>query len=363
MSSPLDLRSLAADGTKQIIVCCGSGGVGKTTLAASIALAAAESGRRVVVVTIDPARRLAQALGAEELGNEPHRVADVDGQLDAVMLDMKRTLDDMVLAYAPDERAAEILANPFYRSISSSLVGTHEYMAMEKLGQLADTGSWDLIVVDTPPSRSALDFLDAPKRLERFWDSRVARLLLAPTRRGMVRAVTLPLSLVNRVISRVIGTRLLTDASAFAAAVGDLFGGFHDRASHTLRRMTDDSCAFVVVATPTVAAITEANFFAARLKAEHISLAGFVVNRTLAAEPHASTLDSGTSRRLAGELAAAKPLLAGALAVHAAQEEKAAYQRSLVATLAENHPAVACALLGEYDQELTDLTALRGLLA
>ncbi|CCH68964.1 hypothetical protein BN10_1270002 [Phycicoccus elongatus Lp2] len=172
-----DIDALVGDASIGIIVCCGAGGVGKTT-------------RRVVVLTIDPARRLAQSLGLTELDNTPRPVVGVDestgGSLDAMMLDMKRTFDDVVEAHAAPDKAAQILANPFYQAVSSSFAGTQEYMAMEKLGQLraeADrTGIWDLIVVDTPPSRSALDFLDAPKRLGSFLDGRFIRLLSAPAK-------------------------------------------------------------------------------------------------------------------------------------------------------------------------------------
>src|SRR5687767_13209493 len=150
--------------TAKIIVCCGSGGVGKTTTAAALALRAAERGRRTVVLTIDPARRLAQSMGLSELDNTPRRVEGVDGSkggsLDAMMLDMKRTFDDIVLTHAEPAKAEAILANPFYQALSSSFAGTQEYMAMEKLGQLKGTGDYDLVVVDTPPTRSALDFLD-----------------------------------------------------------------------------------------------------------------------------------------------------------------------------------------------------------
>ncbi|MDQ6937627.1 MAG: AAA family ATPase, partial [Actinomycetota bacterium] len=189
----LDVDALLGDPATKVIVACGSGGVGKTTTAAALGLRAAESGRNVVVLTIDPARRLAQSLGLTKLDNTPRQVEGIGeaagGALFAMMLDMKRTFDDVVATHSPPERAEQIFANPFYQSLSSSFSGTQEYMAMEKLSQLrgqidAHQAPWDLIVVDTPPSRSALDFLDAPKRLGRFLDGRMIRLLTAPARAG-----------------------------------------------------------------------------------------------------------------------------------------------------------------------------------
>src|SRR3954449_1377515 len=185
----LDVDRLLDDRHTGIIVCCGSGGVGKTTTSAALALRAAERGRKVVVLTIDPARRLAQSMGIEQLDNTPRPVAGVGsdgGSLDAMMLDMKRTFDEVVESQASSEKARQILENPFYIALSSSFAGTQEYMAMEKLGQIhADArrdDTYDLIVVDTPPSRSALDFLDAPERLSSFLDGRFIKLLLAPAR-------------------------------------------------------------------------------------------------------------------------------------------------------------------------------------
>jgi anion-transporting ArsA/GET3 family ATPase len=183
----LDIDRVVQDPQCRIVVCCGSGGVGKTTTAAALALRAAEHGRQVVVLTIDPARRLAQSMGLTELDNVPRKVDGVDttagGRLDAMMLDMKRTFDEVVESHALPGKSAQILANPFYQALSSSFAGTQEYMAMEKLGQLRARADWDLIVVDTPPSRSALDFLDAPERLGSFLDGRLIRVLMAPGRR------------------------------------------------------------------------------------------------------------------------------------------------------------------------------------
>ena len=194
MSSPsLDVDALLDDPAIRIVVCCGSGGVGKTTTSAALAVRAADRGRRVAVLTIDPARRLAQALGLAELGNEPGRVAGVHdrpgtGELHAMMLDMRRTFDEMVQAHSTPERAEKILANPFYQTISTSFSGTQEYMAMEKLYELHQSTDFDLVVVDTPPTRNALDFIDAPRRLSRFLDHRLFRMVTSPGR-GVMKAV------------------------------------------------------------------------------------------------------------------------------------------------------------------------------
>src|SRR6266496_1159802 len=187
----LDIDALLADPQTHIVVTCGSGGVGKTTTAAAMGLRAAAAGRRTVVLTIDPARRLAQSMGLSELDNTPRPVKGAEGELFAMMLDMKRTFDEVVSAHSTPDRAEQIFANPFYQALSSSFAGTQEYMAMEKLSQLAETGEWDVIVVDTPPSRSALDFLDAPQRLGRFLDGRMIRLITMPARAGGRASITL----------------------------------------------------------------------------------------------------------------------------------------------------------------------------
>ena len=225
----LDVDELLADPEIRVLVCCGSGGVGKTTTAAALALRAAElHGRRTVVLTIDPARRLAQSLGLTELDNTPrqvHSVKGVDGstgELHAMMLDMKRTFDEVVANHTDPKRAEEIYVNPFYQAMSSTFAGTQEYMAMEKLSQLRARDEWDLIVVDTPPSRSALDFLDAPARLGRFLDGRMLRLLLAPARSGgrsVFTLVTASFGLFSKLMDKILGAQLITDLSGFVGAL------------------------------------------------------------------------------------------------------------------------------------------------
>src|SRR5215212_898434 len=249
---PLDLADLIGDRSTRIVVCCGAGGVGKTTTSAALGLAAAEAGRTVVVLTIDPARRLAQSLGLVELDNEPRRVdvPGAKGELHAMMLDMKRTFDDIVAAHSTPERAEQIMANPFYQSLSSSFSGTQEYMAMEKLGQLKADGTWDLVVVDTPPTRSALDFLDAPQNLGRFLDGRLLRLLLAPAKAGgraYMKMLSVSVMTVARVFTKVIGAQVLQDVSNFVAALETMFGGFRQRAEETYRLLGAPGTAFVVV--------------------------------------------------------------------------------------------------------------------
>src|SRR6202007_64933 len=224
----LDMDAILTDTSNRVVVCCGAGGVGKTTTAAAMALRAAEYGRTVVVLTIDPAKRLAQALGISDLGNSPQRVPlapEVPGQLFAMMLDMRRTFDEMVIQYSGSDRAQALLNNQFYQTVATSLAGTQEYMAMEKLGQLLSEDRWDLVGGDTPPSRNALDFLYAPKRLGSFMDSRLWRLLLAPGR-GIGRLVTGAMGLAMKALSTVLGSQMLGDAAAFVQSLDATFGGF-----------------------------------------------------------------------------------------------------------------------------------------
>ncbi|GAA4014830.1 ArsA family ATPase [Streptomyces plumbiresistens] len=301
----LDLDPLLDDRKTRIVVCCGSGGVGKTTTAAALGLRAAERGRKVVVLTIDPARRLAQSMGIDSLDNTPRRVKGVegDGELHAMMLDMKRTFDEIVEAHADEDRASAILNNPFYQSLSAGFAGTQEYMAMEKLGQLRARDEWDLIVVDTPPSRSALDFLDAPKRLGSFLDGKLIRVLLAPAKvggRAGMKFLNVGMSMMTGALGKLLGGQLLKDVQTFVAAMDSMFGGFRTRADATYKLLQAPGTAFLVVAAPERDALREAAYFVERLAAEDMPLAGLVLNRV-----HGSGADRLSAERA---LAAAENL-------------------------------------------------------
>ncbi len=261
-------------------MCCGSGGVGKTTTAAAIAVEAASLGRRACVVTIDPARRLADALGLGELTNEPRRVEGKwSGELWALMLDTKTTFDALVTQYATDPAQAErIIANRLYRNVSGALSGTQEYMAMEKLHELHATGRFDVIVIDTPPTRNALDFLDAPRRITRLLDNRLFRLLIMPTQ-SYLKLVGAATQRILRTIARVVGAEVVDDAVAFFEAFEGMEQGFRDRAQAVITLLSDDATAFVVVASPRRDATHEAVFFADKLIEAGLGVDGVIVNR------------------------------------------------------------------------------------
>jgi anion-transporting ArsA/GET3 family ATPase len=263
-----------------VVICTGSGGVGKTTTAAVLAMEAAIRGRRAVVVTIDPARRLADALGLEGIGNTPKRIdGPWPGELSAVMLDTKSTFDDLVTNYAEDPAQAErILSNRFYRNISGALSGTQEYMAMEKLYELHANTDFDLVVVDTPPTRNALDFLDAPRRLTRFLDHRLYRVLMAPTR-GVMKAVNVAAQTFIRTVSRVVGAEVFDDAIAFFQAFEGMEQGFKERADKVMSLLSADETSFVLVASPRRDTVDEARFFADKLAEADIPVRALIVNR------------------------------------------------------------------------------------
>ena len=395
----LDTDRLLDDPRTRIIVCCGSGGVGKTTTAAALGLRAAERGRHVVVLTVDPARRLAQSMGLSSLDNTPRPVplpdATEGGTLDAMMLDMKRTFDEIVEAHADPDRAGQILANPFYQSLSSSFAGTQEYMAMEKLGQLRRTERWDLIVVDTPPSRSALDFLDAPQRLSRFLDGRLIKLLTAPTRAGgraYLKVVNVSLGVLTGIVTKVLGAQVLRDVQTFVSAFDTMFGGFRERAEDTYRLLQTPGTAFLVVATPEPDALREASYFVERLSEDRMPLAGLILNRVHPSP--AARLSAARSLAAAEALQAAAgmdgngadgngadgngsrpealnggagdaaegahhPLAVTALRLHAERMQLAAAERRLAQRFTAAHPGVPTVRIPAQPEDVHDLAGLR----
>jgi anion-transporting ArsA/GET3 family ATPase len=372
----LDVDAMLRDPGTQVIVCCGSGGVGKTTTSAALALRAAEMGRKVVVLTIDPARRLAQSMGIERLDNTPRPVPGVStsstteggspedgegGSLDAMMLDMKRTFDEVVIAQASPEKAQAILTNPFYVTLSSSFAGTQEYMAMEKLSQLRQdsrrSGKWDLIVVDTPPARSALDFLDAPERLSGFLDGRFIRLLLAPAK-GPARLMSAGIGTVTNTMAKIVGAQVLKDLQMFVAAFDTLFGGFRNRAQQTYEMLQTRETAFLVVAAPEPDALREAAYFVERLDQESMPLAGLVVNR---ATPPLDGLGVEQAVTAAERLSAVDPgnVTAGLLRLHADRMRRVARETRLRQRFSAAHPHVPEAVVPALPTDVHDLDGLR----
>jgi len=273
---------------RHVIVCTGAGGVGKTTTAAALAIEAAGRGRRTIVLTIDPARRLAQSLGLSRLSTAPRSVPDVDG-LDAMMLDMKRTFDEIVERHASSpDRVQRIMDNRFYQQLSASLAGTQEYMAMEKLYDLHEIGRYDCIVIDTPPTRNALDFLDAPRRLTDFLEGRFLKMFLSPgltAGRFATRAVGVGTGLFMRAASRITGAVVLEDLAEFFHSFEGMYDGFKTRAQSVYRLLQQPGSAFVVVSSPEPPALREAGYFLHRLARDGMPTAGVVVNRVTEAPP------------------------------------------------------------------------------
>jgi len=362
----LDVDPLLLDPRTRIVICCGAGGVGKTTTSAALAVRAADAGRTVVVLTIDPARRLAQALGLTTLDNVPRVVegvgSEAGGRLWAMQLDMKRTFDEIVEAHSTPERSAQILSNPFYQSLSSSFAGTQEYMAMEKLGQLRVTGEWDLIIVDTPPSRSALDFLEAPQRMARFLDGKMLRLLVAPAKAGgraYLKVVGAGFALFARILTKILGAQVLTDVSAFVGALDTMFGGFRERAEATYEMLSQPGTAFLVVASPETDALREASFFVERLKVDKMPLAGVIVNRV-----HRSAVPelSGQRAEAAAEKLAGmgdQDLMAAVLNIHAELMYAGRRESRLISRFRKAHPDIGLHEVPALAGDVHDLAALR----
>ena len=267
---------------RRVIICCGTGGVGKTTTSAATAMAAANAGKRAVVVTIDPAKRLADALGIAALDNTPRVInGPWSGSLSALMLDTKSTFDEVVRSHAHDDAQAErIIGNRFYRNVSGTLSGTQDYMAVEKLNELHDSGDYDLVVVDTPPTRDALAFLEAPKLLSRLLDNPIYRIVTSPGR-GPFKVINTAAQQVLRQLARVVGATVVDEAVAFFQAFEGMEDGFRDRANATLELLGDDRTAFVLVASPRADTIDEARYFLGRLHAADLNASAVVVNRML----------------------------------------------------------------------------------
>ena len=274
---------------KDIVIACGPGGVGKTTTAASLAATAVvEEGGRVLVLTVDPARRLADALGLKGIGNDEVRIPDdvftdaaarPRGELWAAMLDTKQSWDDLIRAHAPDEATREqILANPLYQNISGRFVQSHDYIAMERLYEIHCEGNYDLIVVDTPPTRNALDFLDAPQRMADFFSSRLLRWLIVPYRSRVMNMASRPF---YQVADRILGTQFLADISEFFILFQSMYKGFVERAEAVTRLLSDRRTTFMVVSTLEATPVREAEFFSAELTARKLHLGAIVLNKVL----------------------------------------------------------------------------------
>lgn len=361
-----DVNQLLDDRRIHIVVCCGSGGVGKTTTAAALGLHAAERGRATVVLTIDPAKRLAQSMGLTELDNIPRKVAGVDahagGSLDAMMLDMKRTFDEVVEEHTTPERARQILANPFYQALSSSFAGTQEYMAMEKLGQLRHRPDWDLIVVDTPPARSALDFLDAPERLGSFLDGRLIRLLGGMSRAGgrtYLKVLHAGFNVVTSALTKVLGGELLKDVQTFVNALDTMFGGFRERADQTYALLKRPETAFIVVAAPEPDALREASYFVDRLSREAMPLAGLVLNRVHTERADGISEEQAIAAAERLEDIGGNDLTASVLRLHAERLRWAARDERAAHRFSSAHPTVPMVRIPALPKDVHDLPGLR----
>ena len=314
-ASTSPIESLLA--SREIVVACGPGGVGKTTTAAAAgAMAAARLGGRVLVLTVDPARRLADALGLRGIGNEvtevpPSVFTDAGvtprGSLFAAMLDTKQSWDALIARHAPDDETRDrILANPLYQNITGRFIQSHDYIAVERLYELHSTGEWDLIVVDTPPTRNALDFLDAPSRLADFFSSRLLRWLIAPSSSRLVGLASRPFT---QVADKILGTQFLGDISEFFLSMQSMYGGFVERANAVSRLMADERTSYLVVSSSETVPLREAEFFATELSSRSLDVGAIVLNKVLpvtlsdaavsAATHHLEGRDEALTSRLA----------------------------------------------------------------
>ena len=349
---------------KRVIVCAGAGGVGKTTASAALACGLAARGARAVVVTIDPARRLAQALGVHELGNEPERLDSgaleaeglpIRGELWAMMLDPKRTLDELVGSLSPDERSREeVLSNRIYRELSGAVAGSQEFSAMAKLHDLHRSGRFDVIVLDTPPSRNALEFLDAPGRMISFLEGRSVGAFLAPS--GLAsRVVGAGTGMTFSLLRRLTGADLLGDLRTFFGALSGLLGGFRERAAGTERLLRDEATTFLLVSSPEPEPVNEAIYFHEQIARAGMPFGGVIVNRVhdealvdvdaaACASALAGTLGDSLARRVGSAVADLQVL--------------SRRDRASVGRLAEELRDPSPTLVAELDHDVQELTGL-----
>jgi anion-transporting ArsA/GET3 family ATPase len=352
---------------KRVVIVAGSGGVGKTTASAALALGMAAAGRRVAVVTIDPARRLADSLGLEELGNEPRRVdpellaghgVEMRGELWAMMLDPKATFDDLIVKLSPDAGTREdVLGNRIYAHLSSAIAGSQEFSAVAKLYDISREERFDVVVLDTPPSRNALDFLDAPDRLTDFFEGRALKLFLVPT--GIAaRVMGKGTSVVFALLKRLTGVDLLDDVAQLFRALGALIDGFRERATAVKALLADAGTTFFIVTSPEREPVAEAIFFHGKLREARMRFGGLIVNRAAIADPALGT-PAAVRDALRGELGAA---LAGKVAASVADLQLLAARDAesiehLQAELGEPDPIVVPRLEGDV-QDIDGLLAL-----
>jgi anion-transporting ArsA/GET3 family ATPase len=340
---------------KRVVICAGSGGVGKTTTSAALAMGLAASGLRVAVVTIDPAKRLANSLGLAELDNEPrlvdpHRFAGhgivMEGELWAMMLDAKRTFDELVERLAPDDSARDdVLGNRIYQQLSGAVAGSQEFTAVAKLYELDRSGRFDVLVLDTPPSRNALDFLDAPDRLTGFLEGRALKVFLAPT--GLAaKVVGAGTSVVFSVLRRLTGVDLLDDLGVFFRALGGLIDGFKERAEGVKELLGDPATTFLIVSSPEREPVEEAIFFRGKLADHGMPFGGLVVNRVHALDGEAGDADDAALEAALGTRLAAKVARAYAEERALAQRDAAAIER-LRAETGDADPIVVPQLAGD----------------
>ena len=352
---------------KRVVICAGSGGVGKTTTSAALAMGLAASGLRVAVVTIDPAKRLANSLGLADLGNEPRLVDPgrfaghgivMEGELWAMMLDAKQTFDELVTRLAPDAAARDdVLSNRIYQQLSSAVAGSQEFTAVAKLWELDRSGRFDVLVLDTPPSRNALDFLDAPDRLTGFLEGRALKVFLAPT--GLAaKVVGAGTSVVFSVLRRLTGVDLLDDLGVFFRALGGLVEGFKERAEGVKALLGDPATTFLIVTSPEREPVEEAIFFRGKLADHDMPFGGLVVNRAHALDGTADDADAAGMEAALGARLAAKVARAYGEARTLAERDAAAIER-LRAETGDADPVVVPQLAGDV-HDIDGLVAVHG---